>query len=66
MQTDRAVGRLKQLLETQAKPGTKGFRLGVKTRGCNGMSYTLEFNEPGMQQKLDEEVTDKGALPPLL
>mmetsp|Transcript_2753 Transcript_2753/g.4624 ORF Transcript_2753/g.4624 Transcript_2753/m.4624 type:complete len:212 (+) Transcript_2753:359-994(+) len=39
--TDRAVERIKFLLRNQ--PDTAGVLLGVKRRGCNGLSYTLNY-----------------------
>lgn len=39
--TDRAATHITQLLAS--KPGKVGVRLGVKRRGCNGMSYTLKY-----------------------
>lgn len=39
--TDRAVSRVRQQIE-QRGHGI-GIRVGVKTTGCSGMAYTLEF-----------------------
>jgi len=50
--TNAAVEKVKELL--QENPGNKALKVGVKQRGCNGMSYTLTFaTEKG---KFDEEV----------
>jgi Fe-S cluster assembly iron-binding protein IscA len=52
-----AANRLKQLrLESADK---KNFRLGVKSRGCNGMSYTLDYADK--PDKFEDVVQDKGA-----
>ena len=40
--TPLAVGHLKKLLSDRGKE-SKGIRIGVKTRGCSGLSYTLEY-----------------------
>ncbi|XP_048255601.1 iron-sulfur cluster assembly 1 homolog, mitochondrial-like [Haliotis rufescens] len=54
--TQSAVGKLKQLMEN--KPEMIGVKIGVKTRGCNGLSYTLDYvSEKG---KFDEEVLQDG------
>ena len=37
-----AVERVKALLEKRGKPSF-GVRIGVRTRGCSGLSYTLEY-----------------------
>jgi len=51
--TDAAAGRVKELLEGRGKPSV-GIRIGVKTKGCSGLTYTLEFaDEKG---PLDEVV----------
>ena len=40
--TPLAVDHLKKLLSDRGKE-SKGIRIGVKTRGCSGLSYTLEY-----------------------
>jgi iron-sulfur cluster assembly protein len=55
--TDAAAERVKALLDQRDKPSV-GIRVGVKTRGCSGLSYTLEYaDEKG---KFDEVVEAKG------
>mmetsp|Transcript_28183 Transcript_28183/g.43380 ORF Transcript_28183/g.43380 Transcript_28183/m.43380 type:complete len:183 (+) Transcript_28183:16-564(+) len=46
--TENAATRIKELLEGENGNGAIGIRLGVKRRGCNGLSYTLNyaFEEP--------------------
>lgn len=39
--TDKAADRVKTFLEKRGKG--VGMRLGVKTTGCSGMAYVLEF-----------------------
>jgi iron-sulfur cluster assembly accessory protein len=43
--TDRAAARIRELLqgESAVAAGAVGLRLGVKRRGCNGLSYTLNY-----------------------
>jgi iron-sulfur cluster assembly protein len=40
--TPAAVGRVRQLLDTQGD-GAPGIRVGVRSTGCSGMSYTIDF-----------------------
>ena len=55
--TDAAAERIQALLAKRGKPSV-GVRIGVRARGCSGLSYTLEYaDEKG---KFDEIVEDKG------
>ncbi|CDQ91199.1 unnamed protein product [Oncorhynchus mykiss] len=50
--TPSAVNRIRNLLED--KPEYLGLKVGVRTRGCNGMTYTLDFTK--QKDQADEEV----------
>jgi len=55
--TDSAAERIQSLLAKRGKPSA-GVRVGVRSRGCSGLSYTLEYaDEKG---KFDEIVEAKG------
>ena len=55
--TEAAAERIKALLAKRGKPSA-GIRIGVRSRGCSGLSYTLEYaDEKG---KFDEVVEEKG------
>ncbi len=55
--TDSAADRIRALLAKRGKPSL-GIRVGVRSRGCSGLTYTLEYaDEKG---KFDEIVEDKG------
>ena len=55
--TDAAADRIRALLANRGKPAV-GIRVGVRSRGCSGLTYTLEYaDEKG---KFDEIVEDKG------
>ena len=59
--TESAAGRINELLRAQQQTGggTVAVRIGVRTRGCNGLSYTMNYaSEKG---KLEEEVEQDGA-----
>ena len=51
--TPLAAERVKALIDGRGKP-TAGIRIGVRTKGCSGMSYTLEFADK--QEPMDEVV----------
>lgn len=54
--SDAAVKRIHALLAKRGKPSA-GIRVGVRTRGCSGLSYTIEYaDEAG---KFDEVVEVK-------
>jgi len=55
--TQSAVERVKCLLND--KPDAIGLRVGVRMRGCNGMSYTLDYTTE--KKKFDEVVVQDGA-----
>jgi len=55
--TPAAAERVKALIDGRGKP-TAGIRIGVRTKGCSGMSYTLEFADA--QQPMDEVVEAGG------
>lgn len=40
--TEAAVGHVKTLLAGRGKPSC-GIRIGLRSKGCSGLSYTLEF-----------------------
>lgn len=55
--TEAAAERIRTLLAKRGKPSV-GIRVGVRSRGCSGLTYTVEYaDEKG---KFDEIVEDKG------
>ena len=40
--TEAAAHRVKALLDGRGKPSS-GIRIGIRSKGCSGLSYTLEF-----------------------
>lgn len=57
--TDAAAERVKALLDSRGKP-SYGVRIGIRTKGCSGLSYTLEFADE--KSPYDEMVEDKGVV----
>ena len=55
--TPAAAERVKALIDGRGK-ATAGIRIGVRTKGCSGMSYTLEFAD--RQEPMDEVVETGG------
>jgi iron-sulfur cluster assembly accessory protein len=55
--TDAAAARVKALIGQSETP-VVGLRVGVKARGCSGMSYFVEYAEKELP--FEEIVEDKG------
>lgn len=55
--TESALKRVKYLLEKRGK-SSFGIRIGVRTKGCSGLSYTLEYADD--RQPMDEIVEKEG------
>lgn len=55
--TEAAVERVKTLLDKRGKPSA-GIRISVRTKGCSGLSYTLEYADD--RGKFDEVVESGG------
>lgn len=55
--TESAARRIEELLKAKAKPYLK---IGVRARGCNGMTYTMNYADEGERRKFDELVEHGG------
>ena len=55
--TPAAAEKVKALLDGRGKPSA-GIRIGIRTKGCSGMSYTLEFADA--RTPFDEVVEVQG------
>ena len=55
--TEAAANRVKALIARSEKP-VAGLRVGVNSRGCSGMSYTVEYADA--QKPFEEAIEDKG------
>jgi iron-sulfur cluster assembly protein len=55
--TDAAADRVKALLARRSALAA-GLRIGVKSKGCSGLSYTIEYADA--KGPYDEVVEDKG------
>ena len=52
LMSDNAIAQVKALCQKQGK--NLCLRVGVRQGGCSGMSYTMDFEEPGNIQPKDE------------
>jgi iron-sulfur cluster assembly protein len=55
--TEVAAQRVQQLLDKRGKPSV-GIRIGVRSKGCSGLSYTLEYADK--KDPMDELVEQHG------
>ena len=55
--SDAALARVNELLTKRGKPSA-GIKIGVKTRGCSGLSYSIEYADE--VSKFDEVVEKEG------
>ena len=55
--SDAAITRIQALLANRGKPAY-GVKVGIRTRGCSGLSYTIEYADTIEPQ--DEVVEEKG------
>ena len=58
--TDKAAQHINDLL-TKAPEGTQGLRLNIKTTGCSGNSYHMEYVAEGDDLSKDEPFEQNGA-----
>eukprot|EP00928_Gymnodinium_smaydae_P070771 TRINITY_DN54542_c0_g1_i1.p2 TRINITY_DN54542_c0_g1~~TRINITY_DN54542_c0_g1_i1.p2 ORF type:complete len:117 (+),score=24.09 TRINITY_DN54542_c0_g1_i1:149-499(+) len=52
--TSNAAQRLRTLMANRNAAETVGVRVGLRTRGCNGMSYTMDYTDK--VNKFDEVI----------
>ncbi len=57
--TEKAAQQIKNLLARQS--GAEALRLSVKTTGCSGNSYKMEYIQPGEDISKDERFEHAGA-----
>lgn len=55
--SDAALGRIQELMAKRGKPSA-GIKVGIRTRGCSGLSYTIEYADT--IDKFDEVVERDG------
>jgi iron-sulfur cluster assembly protein len=57
--TEAAAAQVNKLLSARDKPAA-GVRIGLRTKGCSGLSYTLEYVD--QQNSMDETVSEHGVI----
>ena len=55
--TEAAAERVKHLMSSRDEPAN-GLRIGVRTGGCSGMAYSMDFADD--KEPLDEVIEEKG------
>lgn len=58
--TDDAIARIQAIMAEQKDPDIIGLRIGTNNKGCNGMSYTLDFVHHDKVDPLDEKLEHDG------
>ncbi len=56
--TDAAAERVRRLMSKTEDEAVLGLRVGVKTRGCSGLSYFVEYAKE--QKRFEDVIEDKG------
>lgn len=56
--TDAAAERVKRLMSKADDESVLGLRVGIKTKGCSGLSYFVEYAKE--QKKFEDVIEDKG------
>ena len=60
--TNAAISRISSLVHSQPTP-VEGVRVGVRTRGCNGLAYTMKYiRAADLEQVKRDEVIEAGGV----
>ncbi|EGR27739.1 iron-sulfur cluster assembly protein, putative [Ichthyophthirius multifiliis] len=58
--TDRAAEKIKELISKSQDQNYLAVKIGIKKRGCSGLSYTMNYCDNKKENKFDEVIYDKG------
>jgi iron-sulfur cluster assembly protein len=58
-ETEAASIRIQELISMKESP-CLGIRVGVRKRGCNGLSYVINYVDDSNKNALDEIVEERG------